>query len=57
MLPRLIRSLLAYRKRLGLRVVKMAGHLGLTLREYRALEVGELTITSDLIVELCGWPR
>lgn len=38
----------------------MAGRLGLTLREYRLLETGELHITNDLterIVDLCGWPR
>jgi hypothetical protein len=38
----------------------MAGRLGLTLAECRALEIGELHITNDLyerIVELCGWPR
>jgi hypothetical protein len=38
----------------------MAGHLELTLRQYEALEAGELNMTSDLfdrIVELCGWPR
>ena len=34
----LIRSLPADRKQLGLREVQMAGRLGLTLREYRALE-------------------
>jgi transcriptional regulator with XRE-family HTH domain len=59
-LPILIRHLPADRKRLGLREVQMAGRLGLTMREYQALEPGELNITSDLyehIVELCGWPR
>ena len=38
----------------------MAGHLGLTLRQYRALEAGELWFDNDLyerIVGLCGWPR
>ena len=48
------------RERMGLREVQMAGRLGLTLAEYRALEAGELHITFDLyerIVELCGWPR
>jgi hypothetical protein len=38
----------------------MARRLGLTLREYRALEAGELNITNDLferICGLCGWPR
>lgn len=43
---------------MGLRPMQMAGHLGLTLAEYRALEAGELNITFDLyerIVELCGW--
>ena len=37
----------------------MAGMLGLTLAEYRALEVGELHITSGLferICDVCGWP-
>ena len=37
----------------------MAGHLGLTLRQYRALEAGELWIDNNLyerIVGLCGWP-
>lgn len=36
------------------------GDVGLTLREYRSLEVGELNFTHDLyerIVEVCGWPR
>ena len=56
----LIRQLPADRKRLGLREVQKASRLGLTLREYGALEVGELNMTSDLyerIVDLCGWPR
>ena len=59
-LPMLIRHLPAARKRLGLREVQMAGQLGLTLREYRALELGELNISSDLyerICDVCGWPR
>jgi len=45
---------------MGLREVRMAGRLGLTFHDYRALEVGELHITNDLyerIVDLCGWPR
>jgi hypothetical protein len=45
---------------MGLREVEMAGRLHLTLRQYRALEVGELHIPNDLyerIVEVCGWPR
>ena len=33
---------------MGLREVQMAGRLGLTLDEYRALEAGELNITNDL---------
>lgn len=32
----------------------MAGRLGLTLRLYRALEVGELNITSDLYERIVG---
>jgi len=42
-LPTLIRHLPADRRRLGLREVQLAGRLGLTLQEYRALEAGELT--------------
>ncbi len=56
----LIRSLAADRKRLGLREVQMAGRLGLTMRQYRALEAGELPVTNDLfelICDVCGWPR
>jgi hypothetical protein len=40
--------------------MEMAGRLHQTLRQYRALEAGELWIDRDLyerIVELCGWPR
>ena len=33
---------------MGLRPVQMAGRLGLTLSEYRALEAGELHIDYDL---------
>jgi len=60
MLPPLISHLPADRERLGLREVQMAGRLGLTLQEFRALEAGELWIDYDLylrITELCGWPR
>jgi hypothetical protein len=32
---------------MGLREVQMAGRLGLTLRQYRALEAGEFHITYD----------
>ena len=59
MLPPLIEHLPRDRERLGLREVQMAGRLGLTLTEYRALEAGELWIDYALyerIVELCGWP-
>ena len=45
---------------MGLRPVQMAGRLGLSLTECRALEAGELHIDYDpylMIVELCGWPR
>ena len=45
---------------MGLRPVQMAGRLGLTFTEYRALEVGELHIDYELyrrILDLCGWPR
>ena len=37
----------------------MAGRLGLTLTEYRALESGELHIDYELyirITDLCRWP-
>ena len=60
MLPIIVQHLPRDRQRMGLRPVQMAGHLELTLSEYRALEAGELHITNDLyerIVELCGWPR
>jgi Helix-turn-helix domain len=60
MLPALIAHLPADRERLGLREVQMAGRLGLTLREYRALEAGELQLDYALylrIVDVCGWPR
>lgn len=59
-LPALIQHLAADRERLGLRPVQMAGMLGLTLAQYRALEVGEFRITSELferICDVCGWPR
>jgi hypothetical protein len=58
-LPILVQLLPADRKRLGLRPVQMAGMLGLSLAEYRALKVGELHVTSDLferICDVCGWP-
>ena len=42
MLPILVQHLPRDRERMGLRPVQMAGRLGLTLTEYRALEVGEL---------------
>ena len=45
---------------MGRRPMQMAGRLGLTLAEYRALEVGKLHIDYDLylrITDLCGWPR
>jgi hypothetical protein len=48
------------RERMGVRPVQMAGRLGLTLADYRALEAGELHISNDLherMVELCGSPR
>ena len=38
--------------------MQMAGRLGLTLREYQALEAGELWIDYDMcerITEVCGW--
>jgi hypothetical protein len=57
MLPIIVQYLPRDRERMGLREVEMAGRLGLTLAEYRALEAGELHITFDLyerIVELCG---
>lgn len=60
MLPIIVQHLPRDRDRMGMRPVQMAGRLGLTLAEYRALEAGELHITNDLyerIVELCGWPR
>jgi hypothetical protein len=60
MLPIIVQHLPRDRERMGLREVQMAGRLGLTVGEYRALEAGELWIDYKLyerIVELCGWPR
>jgi hypothetical protein len=48
------------RRLLRLREVEMPGRLHLTLRQYRALEAGDLWVTNDLyerIVEVCGWPK
>jgi hypothetical protein len=48
------------RERLGLREMEMAGRLHQTLRQYRALEAGELWIDRDpyeQIVQLCRRPR
>jgi hypothetical protein len=59
MLPIIVQHLPRDRERLGLREVEMAGLLHLTLRQYRALEAGELWIDYGLyerVVELCGWP-
>ena len=58
-LPALIEHLPADRERLGLREVQMAGMLGLTLRECRDLEAGNLWLSYDLcerICDVCGWP-
>ena len=58
--PILVQHLPRDRERMGLREIEMAGRLELTLRQYRALEAGELWIDYDLyerIVDLCGWPR
>jgi hypothetical protein len=60
MLPIIVQHLPRDRERMRLREVQMAGRLGLTLNEYRSLEVGELPISNDLyerIVEMCGWPK
>jgi hypothetical protein len=60
MLPILVQHLPGDGERMGLREVQMARRLGLTLRQYRSLEAGELHITNDLFehgVNLCGWPR
>jgi hypothetical protein len=48
------------RQRLGLRECRAAWLLGLTVREYRALEAGNAAITSDLwerMVEVFQWPQ
>ena len=48
------------RERLGLRECRVAWLLGLPVREYRALEAGDATITSDVwerMVEVFQWPR
>jgi hypothetical protein len=60
MLPPLVEHLARDRERFCLREVQMAGQLGLTLADYRALEAGELWISYDLylrLTDLCGWPR
>jgi transcriptional regulator with XRE-family HTH domain len=60
MLPIIVQHLPRDRERMGLREVQMAGRLGLTLAQYRALEAGDLPISYDLylrITDLCGWPR
>ncbi len=60
MLPIIVQHLPRDRERMGLREVQMAGRLDLTLRQYQALEAGELWIDYDLylrITDLCGWPR
>jgi hypothetical protein len=47
------------RQRLGLRECRAAWLLGLTVREYRALEDGDGFITSDLwerMVDVFQWP-
>ena len=47
------------RERLGLRECRASWLLGLTVREYRAVEAGEAKVTSDLwkrMVEVFGWP-
>jgi len=59
-------SLVAYRgmmrrdrERLGLRECRAAWLLGLTVREYRALEAGDLQPTSDQwrrMVDVFQWP-
>ena len=48
MLPILVQHLPRDRERMGLREVQMAGRLGLTLAEHRALEAGEMHISFDL---------
>lgn len=48
------------RKREGLRVCRAAWLLGLTVRQYRALEAGELIPDPDLwrrMVAVFNWPR
>lgn len=60
MLPILVQHLPRDRERMGLREVQMAGWLGLTLAENRALEAGEMHITNDCTSgswSCAGWPR
>jgi len=48
------------RRRLGLRECRAAWLLGLTVRDYRALEAGDLWVSSDLwerMVEGFQWPQ
>jgi hypothetical protein len=47
------------RQRLGLRECRAAWLLGLSVRQYRALESGDAAITADLwerMVEVFQWP-
>jgi hypothetical protein len=47
------------RQRLGLRECRAAWPLGLSVRQYRALESGDAAITADLwerMVEVFQWP-
>jgi hypothetical protein len=48
------------RKREGLRECRAAWLLGLTVREYRAIEAGDAEVSADLwerMVEVFQWPR
>ena len=48
------------RRRLGLRKCRAAWLLGLTVRDYRALEAGDLWVSSELwerMVEVFQWPK
>jgi hypothetical protein len=54
MLPAVIAHLPADRQRLGLSPVQMAGRLGLTLRQYEALEASEMELCdNELYLRIC----
>ena len=59
-MPAYVEMMRRDRQRLGLRECRAAWLLGLTVREYRALEDGDCFVTPDVwerMVEVFQWPR